>query len=67
MKNQELFEELIIIALVKTQRHKWIGLISRMPLSRIPNIILSSTIGGKKRKGDTRQDGPERMWRTYGT
>ena len=46
-----LYGESKVIGYVKAQRLRWLGHLKRMPQSRMPKMILTSTIGGKRRKG----------------
>ena len=54
-----LYGKNYVIGYVKAQRLRWLDHLKRIPQSRIPKMILTSTIGKKRRKGK-----PKERWST---
>lgn len=54
-----LYKETNIIGIVRSQRLRWLGHIERMSEERVPRMIITRTIGGKKRQGR-----PRTRWKT---
>lgn len=48
---RELYQEPDIIGVVKAQRIRWLGHVSRMEEERVPNKALKTELGGARRRG----------------
>lgn len=50
----ELYQEPKILAVIKAQRLRWLGHVQRMVPSRIPRMVVSRGLAGKRRRGRPR-------------
>jgi hypothetical protein len=56
---KELYKETDIVGVAKTQRLRWRGHIERMRETRVPKQVMSSKLGGKRKRGR-----PKARWAT---